>query len=52
VVVSGGSEPHAHRPDLLTGDQPAKICPVCGEEIDADDDACPDDGDLLAGDQP
>jgi predicted nucleic acid-binding Zn ribbon protein len=23
-----------------------KICPVCGEEIDADDDGCPDEGDL------
>lgn len=23
---------------------PPRVCPTCGEEIDADDEGCPDDG--------
>lgn len=44
----GGGVPHDHDPE--TGFQ-VKICPVCGEEIDADDDGCPDEGDTASCDE-
>lgn len=40
--IVGGSYPHG---DWHIYIHPTKLCPTCGEEIDADDEGCPDDGD-------
>lgn len=30
--------------EMYDDEPPTRICPTCGEEIDADDEGCPDDG--------